>query len=201
MKKVFFLFRHCGKRSDEAISSGSPKKKIASAIKPPRNDIEWNNQKGVGLVELMVAVLIMAGLISALMASYTTMPGITGKGNLQAILQQDASLAMEEMTKAIRGTASAALAVTANQITTTRGIYNVSDGLLKKNNSEILLGDSTFDNFSMSVSGLTFSDNYPTKNSIEITLSVNLLETISGGGTTVLETRTFHTEVYPRNRT
>ncbi len=158
-----------------------------------------NNEQGVGLIELLVSILIMAGVVAAIMVAYSSLPAQSSQGSALLLLQQESSLALEDMSEAIRGAAAGALNVDeANDVLTADGvIYQVNNELLVKD-AETLLGDYTFEGFGMRVESLTFTDNYGTVNTITIDLVVRVTSLATGNDLNRLQ---FTTQVYPRNRT
>lgn len=168
----------------------------------------FNNESGVGLIELLVSILILSGVVAAMLVASHTLPGTSNQINARVVLQQEASLSMEEMSAAIRECSSAALDVNeANDVLTVDSvIYSANNGLLGKTvsgSTQILLGDYTFEEFGMAVTDLQLVDNYPGENTITITLGVALTQTVLDAGGTItntVDTLIFSTRVYPRNR-
>ncbi len=156
-----------------------------------------NNQQGVGLIELLVSILIMAGVVAAIMVAYSSLPAQSSQGSALLVLQQEGSLALEEMSGAIRETAVDSLDVQANQLATSAGTFSTNNGLLLKD-AETLLGDYTFEGFGTRVESLSFTDNYGTVNTITIDLVVRVTSLRTGNDLNSLQ---FTTQVYPRNRT
>ncbi len=158
-----------------------------------------NNEQGVGLIELLVSILIMAGVVAAILVAYTSQPVQSSQGSALLLLQQEGSLALEEMSGAIREAAAGALNVdeAADVLTADGVIYQVNNGLLVKD-AETLLGDYTFEAFGTRVESLSFTDNYDTVNTITIDLVVRVTSLGTGADLNRLQ---FITQVYPRNRT
>ncbi|MBI5787374.1 MAG: prepilin-type N-terminal cleavage/methylation domain-containing protein [Candidatus Schekmanbacteria bacterium] len=173
---------------------------------------------GFTLVELMVATLIMAGLIAAIMMSYSNMPISSAKGNVVLALEQDASLAMEDMTNTIRG--ATALNIGANSFTATFNGQNLQyhlgavggafEGILLKDvdaaTNQLQVGDFSMEQYGMEVSNLVFVSNPNPVNTVSINMTINLLQTIINQNTgarenVILDTLTFATQVSPRNVT
>ncbi len=161
------------------------------------------NELGVGLIEMLVCILIMSGVLAAMLVASTTLPGTSNQTNAQLVLQQEASLAMEDMAKAIRQTTADPDTSVAGQLIADGITYNVSGNNLMKN-GDLILGDYTFASFGMRVASLSFTDNSPARNTITINLSVNLTQTIvDNSGSTVtniVDILTLTTQAYPRNR-
>ena len=155
-------------------------------------------ESGVGLIELLVSSLIIAGVVAAILVAYSNLPVNSSQGNALTVLQQDASLALEDMATAIRETATDAgsFVVQADQLTTSTATYSLNNGLLLKNGS-VILGDYSFEDFGMQVASLSFDDDADDGvpiNTVTITLVVNLTHS-------VVESLTFSTKASPRNRT
>ncbi len=171
----------------------------------PKSAIQnLKSERGVGLIELLVSVMIMAGLAAAILVAYTALPGTSSQTNALMVLQQEASLAMEEMSGAIRETTVDSLDVQANQLATSEGTYTINSGLLYKDfglaGQEILLGDYTFEAFAMQVASFQLVNQPGGTNTVEIVFSVDLTQTLPGGVATPVDSLNFRTRVYPRNR-
>ncbi len=187
--------------------------KVSACLK--RNWTNLSDERGVGLVELMISILIMAGIVAAIMVAYTNMPVSTSKGNVKIVLQQDAAIAIEEIVSQIREATTVTVSGSNDSIitSTTAGsnAYTVNGNVLYKNfgvagSEEVLVGDYDFEQFGMQVDNIIFTDNVSTV-TITLNLSVNQMRADRSGGTytgevvsVVVDTMSFHTEVYPRNR-
>lgn len=167
------------------------------------------NQRGVTLVEMLVSIIIIAGVVAGLLISFHVIPATSSQGNALLVLQQEATLALEDMAKAVRESSLANLSITATQLTTSNGTFSTCSGILYQDPDNdgactldgdelILLGDYTCEGFGMRVQNLTFTDNFGiTANTISINLQVEIYDLASGSS---LDTMTFSTQAYPRMR-
>jgi hypothetical protein len=64
---------------------------------------------------------------------------------------------------------------------------------------EMLLGDYVHNGFSIRVEDLSFNDNYPTINTVDVSFNLKLQD-LSTDPATTLETMNFGAQVQPRNR-
>lgn len=182
-----------------------------------------NNERGLGLVELLISILIMTGVVAALFAAYASLPEISNMDKVKLELQAESRAVLEEISQAIQETNldSGDWSVTDSNpdlITTTDcsgcagscegcintlKTYSVASGVLIKTNAvgatEKLIGDYDFGQFYTQVSSFDVVDNWPTTNTVSITLTVDILQDVVGEGTRTVETLTFTTQAYPRN--
>jgi len=178
------------------------------------------NEKGFTLIELIVGIVIVSLFMLGTFIFQHNMQTFSRQGTTKTELQREGTLALEYMIRDIReamsvniddspegGVENRIIVSTPYQIIT---YWSVEDNTVptrednlymdRGSGEEILVGDYSEGGFGIKVDDLTFTDNYPTSNIVDINLSLKLLDLKVNPAVELGESMVFSAQVQPRNR-